>query len=298
MNTRLPRREARKAASSPLSTPVESPPPRPTGVSQPRDRQTVASPKTHAAAARYPALAHVGSQARFWSVAVAGLALDLWSKDWAFHTLHQGGRRHLIPYVLELQTMLNDGALFGIGSGHTGLFLLASLFALALVLWMFAQSSPRRRALQLALGAILAGALGNMYDRVFVKLVPQPVPTATHPVYMQVIGAEGGQIKLGEYPLHESGLTQTVSSAPPPVGFVRDFIKIPTTAPRWSWIPARLQGRELWPWVFNVADALLVCGVVILAIHLWRDRKPREAQPCATRARGPGFSVDSSDRTA
>ena len=110
-----------------------------------------------------------------------GLVLDLWSKDWAFHTLRQGGRKGLIPYVLELQTMLNDGALFGIGSGHTGLFLLASLLALALVLWMFAQSSPRRRTLQLALGAILAGALGNMYDRTFVKLVDQPVQTGTHP---------------------------------------------------------------------------------------------------------------------
>jgi len=216
-----------------------------------------------------------------------GLALDLWSKDWAFHTLRQGGRRVLIPYVLEFQVMLNDGALFGIGSGRTGLFLLASLLALALVLWMFAQSSPRRRALQLALGAILAGAIGNMYDRVFVKLVDQPVRTATHPIFLEVIGAEGGQIKLGEYPLGESGLTRTVSTAPPEVGFVRDFIKIPTT----------VGGRELWPWVFNVADVLLVCGVVILAIHLWRDRKPREAEACAARSREPGFSVDSSDQT-
>lgn len=298
MNTRLPRREARKAASSPLSTPVESPPPRPTGVSQPREVQPARAPKTHSAASRYPALAHVGSQARFWSVAIAGLALDLWSKDWAFHTLRQGGHRSLIPHVFELQTMLNDGALFGIGSGHTGLFLLASLLALALVLWMFAQSSPRRRALQLALGAILAGALGNMYDRMFVKLVDQPVQTGAYPIWLQYVGEEDGRIKLTEYPPHADGLTRIVDEAPASVGFVRDFIKIPTTVPRWSWIPARLQGREAWPWVFNVADALLVCGVVILAIHLWRDRKPREAQPCATRARGPGFSVDSSDRTA
>jgi len=281
-----------------LSTPVESPPPQSTGVSSPRDRQTVASPKTPAAASRYPALAHAGSQARFWSVAVAGLALDLWSKDWALHTLRQGGRQGLIPYVLELQTMLNDGALFGIGSGHTGLFLLASLLALALVLWMFAQSSPRRRALQLALGAILAGALGNMYDRMFVKLVDQPVQTGAYPIWLQHVGEEDGRIKLTEYPPHADGLTRIVDEAPASVGFVRDFIKIPTTLPRWSWIPARLQGREAWPWVFNVADALLVCGVVILAIHLWRDRKPRGAEACATRSRGPGFPVDSSDQTA
>ncbi|RMF72874.1 MAG: hypothetical protein D6744_16315, partial [Planctomycetota bacterium] len=46
---------------------------------------------------------------RFLGVAVAGLALDLWSKHWAFHTMGQHGRRVLIPYVLEWQTMLNPG---------------------------------------------------------------------------------------------------------------------------------------------------------------------------------------------
>ena len=45
---------------------------------------------------------------------------------------------------------------------------------------------------------------------------------------------------------------------------MRDFIKIPT---RW------LGGHDLWPWIFNVADMLLVGGVAILAVRLLRDRK-------------------------
>jgi lipoprotein signal peptidase len=54
------------------------------------------------------------------------------------------------------------------------------------------------------------------------------------------------------------------------VGFVRDFIKIPT-----HW----LGGRELWPWVFNVADMLLVGGVAILSLHLLSERRAGTLRP-------------------
>ena len=67
----------------------------------------------------------------------------------------------------------------------------------------------------------------------------------------------------------------------PAVGHVRDFIKIPT---RW------VAGRELWPWVFNVADMLLVGGVAILAIKLLRERKP-EPRP-ESKSAGPVTSSE------
>jgi signal peptidase II len=257
-----------------VSPPADSPPAERPGVSPVRaDHHSQAIRRS-----KYPALGDARSLARFWITAIAGLALDLCSKEWAFHTLKQGGRRPLIPYALEFQTMLNDGALFGIGSGRTGLFLAASLLALALVLWMFAQCPPRRWLLQVALGAVLAGALGNMYDRMFVKLVAQPVASPQRQlIYLQVIGEEQGRFKLGEYPVEPGGFTRTTDRLPPLAGFVRDFIKIPTTVPNWGWVPAAIRGRELWPWVFNVADALLVCGVAVLAVHLWRDRRPRES---------------------
>jgi signal peptidase II len=199
-----------------------------------------------------------------------GVGLDLWSKHWAFHTLRQGGRDEIIPYVLEFQTMLNDGALFGIGSGRTGLFLVASVLALVLVFWMFAQTSARRWTLHIALGAILAGALGNMYDRAFVILAKNPVATASGPIYMFVTARTEAGIELTEYPPHADALKRIVAREPERAGFVRDFIKIPT---RW------FGGRDLWPWVFNVADVLLVGGVAILALHLWRDRKTHGAPP-------------------
>ncbi len=220
------------------------------------------------------AIGDVGAHLRLWLVASAGLALDLWSKHWAFHALRQGAPpRVIIPHVLEFQTMLNDGALFGIGAGQTVLFVIASLLALVLVLWMFAQSSPRRWFLQIALGAILAGALGNMYDRIFIKLVPQWVPAGqarTVRMYFVKSLTDDGPA-LREYPPDLPGglRIEPRGSVDKDVGFVRDFIKIPST----------FGGREVWPWVFNVADSLLVMGVAILAVHLWRDRRPAAPQP-------------------
>ena len=212
---------------------------------------------------------------RFLTVAIGGLAIDLWSKEWAFHTLKQASKPMVIlPNLLEFQTMLNKGALFGIGAGQTPLFLGASVIALFLVFWMLRQTPRNRWALQIALGGILAGALGNMYDRVFVRLDenPRPVPGRGW-VFMQYIQETERGHYYEEYPIATGGIKETTNDTPKLVGCVRDFIKIPT---KWQWF-----GRQgdLWPWVFNVADMLLVGGVGILAIHLWRDRKSPPAGP-------------------
>lgn len=224
---------------------------------------------------------HGPSWARVLLIAVPGLALDLWSKDWAFRTLWQGGRVELIPNLLEFQTMLNPGALFGIGGGQTTLFLIASGIALLLVGWMFAQTTRANRLMHIALGAILAGALGNMYDRAFVKLQEGAFASPHGAIYMVNTGpapGAGTTYVLKEYPLRDDypeGRAQSVrrvSEVRNDVGFVRDFIKI---SQRW------FGGGEVWPWVFNVADMLLVGGVGILALQLLtgRDQRP----PAATK---------------
>lgn len=217
---------------------------------------------------------HWPSVLRLLCVAIPGLALDLWSKHWAFHTLLQGGRVEVIPYLLDFRTALNPGALFGIGAGQTPLFLIASVVALGLVGWMFSQTSRRDRLMHIALGGILAGALGNMYDRVFVKLQPTPYASASGRVYMVNTGPAPNlpnQFLLkefpadGDFPKSRPQAKRLVNEIEPEVGFVRDFIYI---SKRW------FHGNELWPWVFNVADMLLVGGVIILALKLIFGRDP------------------------
>lgn len=234
------------------------------------------------------ALLSIPSHLLFWVVAGGGLALDLWSKDWAFRTMGQLAQQPVVPRLLEFQTMLNPGALFGIGRGQTELFLAASLVALGLVLWMFAQSGSRRWVLHIALAAILAGALGNMYDRAFVRLTEKPLPTPNGWRYFYRAGPnEHGAMVLREFPPDRPGESRVMSTPPPEVGFVRDFIKIPT----------KIFGeRDLWPWVFNVADTLLVIGVGILALRLLFERRGPHGEPRAgSAAEGDG---DARDRAA
>jgi signal peptidase II len=222
----------------------------------------------------HSAAAHV----RFWTIVVAGLALDLFSKYEVFHRLRQGGNVTLIPGVLEFHTTMNPGALFGIGAGQTGLFLVASVIALVLVLWMFAQCPAKRWLTQVALAGILAGALGNMYDRINVRLVPYAVATPQGRMFMYFeknAGPDGEGVTLVEYPPvgDASRIDLTAEQAdtlPDDVGYVRDFIKISKT-----W----LGGKDVWPWVFNVADMLLVGGVGILALRMLFERSPRPLRP-------------------
>ncbi len=241
----------------PTTQPADLPTTKPAGAHA-VDPAGVARPITALRAAR----AHL----RFWSVAVAGVGLDLWSKHWAFATLRQGRSRVLIPNVLEFHTTLNPGALFGLGASRTGLFVVASLLALALVLWMFAQCPARRWFTHIALGAVFAGALGNMYDRVFVKLVQFP-PNSGH--YWMLPSEAGPDVTLEDYPPDADAalrhVPRTLAGELQPVGCVRDFIKV---SQKW------FGGGDLWPWVFNVADMLLVGGVGALAILMLRDRRP------------------------
>ena len=59
------------------------------------------------------------------------------------------------------------------------LFILASVLAVGFVAYMFATSQRKQWVVHLALGLVLAGALGNLYDRLFVKvdLVTPAAPT-------------------------------------------------------------------------------------------------------------------------
>lgn len=253
----------------------------------------LATPAMSAPAIGRPALRSVAAHARLWTVAVLGLALDLWSKDWAFRTLAQGGHRPLVPYLLEFHTTLNPGALFGFGAGHTEVFLIASLLALGLVLWMFSHSPAKSWLTHLALAALLAGALGNMYDRAFVSLVEVPVPTSTavaRRCYVLELDPDTNRHVLREYPVLAGRPGHVIPLAegqppPRPRGYVRDFIKIPTTLPRWNWITPKWRGRELWPWVFNVADMLLVGGVAVLSLQLLRQRE--RAKPATSSSAAP-----------
>lgn len=103
--------------------------------------------------------------ARFLVTALALVGLDLWTKYLAFARLQPGQPFSIIPGWLQLEVTTNRGAAFGLGQGQRALFLAVSIFAVGFLCYLFA-TSGRRWFYQLILGLLLAGVLGNLYDRV------------------------------------------------------------------------------------------------------------------------------------
>jgi signal peptidase II len=128
----------------------------------------------------------------FLLVAALILAGDLWSKSLVFrdlgypgtdldpvvrgtHSVFAAPRGHegtSVAYLdgwlaFRLLTSFNRGALWGVGQGYTWLF--AALSAAAVIgipTWLFAFKAARSWWLTVALGLILGGTLGNLYDRI------------------------------------------------------------------------------------------------------------------------------------
>lgn len=91
----------------------------------------------------------------------------------------------VIPHVLELKLVLNAGAVFGAGSGRRWFFVGFTLVALAFAVYMFAKWTTRRDwPTHVALALIIAGGIGNLYDRINYACVRDflhPLPGVTFP---------------------------------------------------------------------------------------------------------------------
>ncbi len=101
----------------------------------------------------------------FWSVFAIALAIDLISKAWVFSVLKVGERVSVIKGWFELHAIYNKGAVFGLGQGKQLIFILASVLAIIFIVQLFARTKSNQRALQILLALVLAGAVGNLYDR-------------------------------------------------------------------------------------------------------------------------------------
>ncbi|HWE35304.1 MAG TPA: signal peptidase II [Isosphaeraceae bacterium] len=111
----------------------------------------------------------------FWSIALLGAGLDLASKAAIFARLGLHGSRRLVGDVLELRTSYNPGALWGLGRDwqySSLLFAVASLVAgLFICYYLFGRGAAADRLQTIALALIMAGAIGNCYDRLMLGRV-------------------------------------------------------------------------------------------------------------------------------
>ena len=172
----------------------------------------------------------------FAALSVAGTAVDLLTKSWVFEWRGLPGQRPpwwlLEPYV-GIETAVNPGALFGLGAGFGSVFAVLSLVAaIAILLWLSKFRAIDSWWLLIALGCVMGGIFGNLYDRLGMWGPPPSVP------------------------LWSSG--------------VRD------------WILLQYSDQYVWP-NFNIADSLLVCGAIMLAIHsFFMPPSPIRESPTST----------------
>jgi signal peptidase II len=98
------------------------------------------------------------------ALALSVFLADQISKRLIQASLQPGESIQVVPDVLRISYTRNDGGAFGILGGQSGLLLIGSAVAVAVVLWMLLQGPPAR-ATALGCGLILGGAAGNLLDR-------------------------------------------------------------------------------------------------------------------------------------
>lgn len=135
----------------------------------------------------------------------------------------------VIPKALQFRLVLNRGAVFGVGPGHRWFFIVFTVLAVVVAVGAFAFRTGRRQVLiHVSLAFILAGALGNLYDRIR-------------------------------------------------FGAVRDFLNMFPDLDLpfgWHWGNG---SPEIFPWVFNIADVLLLCGIGLLMVRMFLGGRGRRA---------------------
>ncbi|MGB9868223.1 MAG: signal peptidase II [Bacillota bacterium] len=137
-------------------------------------------------------------------IALTVVLLDRLTKVAVVSRMRLGESLEVVPSLFYITRAFNTGAAFGIMAGRTGLFAVVALVVILLVFRISAGMDRSDRLMNAALGLVLGGAAGNLYDRLR-------------------------------------------------FGGVVDFIDI-----------------KVWPAVFNIADAAIVCGVVLFALGVYR----------------------------
>lgn len=116
----------------------------------------------------------------FWGAALAILALDLWSKHWVFARLGVDpanystieefwrsaprAKEFVAGQWLRLVTMLNPGMMWGAFQDHPEILKVIRPLAVLVIFFLLSSLPARQWGARLALGGILGGAIGNIWD--------------------------------------------------------------------------------------------------------------------------------------
>ena len=103
---------------------------------------------------------------------IPALALDLWTKAWAWDNLRAQASRIIVPNFFHLEFAFNTGSAFGFlrDADWSRAFFIAITVAALVYMARLAMTLPTRAPSGfIAIGLIASGALGNLHDR-FVRV--------------------------------------------------------------------------------------------------------------------------------
>lgn len=111
-----------------------------------------------------------GASNWLWLSAVV-IAADQWTKYYITDTFEEFGGIVLLPPVLDIMRLHNEGAAFSFLSGASGwqrwmFTVLALVVSSVILVWLRRLPSEGRNLLAAGLALVLGGALGNVIDRV------------------------------------------------------------------------------------------------------------------------------------
>lgn len=120
------------------------------------------------------------------SVFAVGLAFDLSTKSWSFRNVASKPVElvyetasvpsfkpdyhepvHALPWdLLDFSLVVNHGAVFGLGQNRRSVFVVFTIGAIAVALWVFGWwTNSKSRVAHVGIGLVLAGGIGNLHDR-------------------------------------------------------------------------------------------------------------------------------------
>lgn len=103
---------------------------------------------------------------------IVGLvALDQVVKFWTVATIPLGSSMPFIPHVMDLAYVRNTGAAFSMLSNHTWILALVSAVVALFIAVLLARKEFKHPVAMWSLTVVLAGAIGNLIDRVMLGYV-------------------------------------------------------------------------------------------------------------------------------
>ena len=134
---------------------------------------------------------------RFLACAVGILGLDQATKALAAGRLVLGDPVPVVGEFVRLTLVHNRGAAFGLFPGSRVPFIIVSVLAIAVVLFLFARDAYRSGLSRVLLGSILGGALGNLIDRARLGYVVDFVEVGVGNLRWPVFNVADSAVTLG-----------------------------------------------------------------------------------------------------